>query len=236
MNNWKKIWEKRELRAEVLDKADKNELFAELKRCNGFDVVGGIPLDSLIKQYNTTKDKLLQYGPSSRSIYEVGCGSGANLFMFAQDGWRVGGLDYSNALISIAEKVLDTDDLLCAEAAYTPEEPKYDCLLSNSVFSYFESYDYALAVLERMYNKANSAIALIDIHDIEKKDAYHAFRKAEIEDYEERYRDLPKLFYSRKLFEDFAAGHDMQLEFYSCDMEGYWNDDFTFHLIMSKNK
>ena len=234
MNNWKKIWEKREIKYDMIGVADKNELFAELKRCNGFDVIGGVPLESLLKQYNATKEKMLQFNPSSKSVYEVGCGSGANIFMFAQDGWRVGGIDYSNSLISIAKRVLDTDDLICAEAADTPVNPKYDCILSNGVFAYFENYDYALTTLEKMYEKANNSIVLIDIHDVEKEEAYHAYRKAEIKDYEERYRGLPKLFYSKKFFEDFATSKNMQIEFYECDMEGYWNDGFTFHLIMNK--
>lgn len=234
-NDWKRIWEKREINESLLSTTDRNALFAELKRCNGFDVVGGgIPLESLLEQYRVTKEKLTQYAPQAKSVYEVGCGSGANLFLFEQDGWKTGGLDYSEALTGIAKKVLRSEDLLCAGAADLPDAPEYDCLFANSVFSYFESTDYAEEVLEKMYRKARYAIALIDIHDAEQKDAFIAYRKAEIEDYEERYRNLPKFFYSRDFFVQFAEKHGMKIEFYQSDMEGYWNNPFVFHLVMYK--
>ncbi len=76
---------------------------------------------------------------------------------------------------------------------------KYDAVLSNSVFSYFDSYEYAEKVLEAMYNKANHAIGIIDIHNIKKKEEFIQFRKGLYQDYEERYQDLPK-FFMRNLF------------------------------------
>ena len=42
MSNWKNIWEKREDRLEHIDVNDKKSLFLELKRIDGFDVVGGV--------------------------------------------------------------------------------------------------------------------------------------------------------------------------------------------------
>lgn len=234
-NRWREIWEKRKLDPSILESSDTAKLFIELKRANGFDVVnGGIPYDSLMEQYSVTKKKLLEHSPRANSLYEVGCGSGANLLLFERDGWRVGGVDYSASLIDIAKTVLETEDLLYAPASDMPDTPKYDCLLSNSVFSYFDDDAYAEKVLKKMCKKAEHAIALFDIHELSKKEAFISYRKAEIEDYEERYSDLPKHFYEKSFFERFANENGLSIEFIDYDMEGYWNNPFVFHLVMWK--
>ena len=232
---WRQVWEQRELDDAVLQSADTAELFIALKHANGFDVVnGGIPYASMMAQYAVTKQTLLEHAPAAKSLYEVGCGSGANLLLFERDGWKVGGVDYSASLIDMANKVLETDDLLYAPASEMPDSPVYDCLLSNSVFSYFADEAYAETVLNKMLRKAKYAIALFDIHDIAQKEAFTAYRRAEIADYEERYRDLPKLFYDKAFFERFARKNGLSIEFIDFNMEGYWNNPFIFHLIMYK--
>lgn len=149
-------------------------------------------------------------------------------------GW--GGVDYSSTEVRIAELVLKSPrELICDEAANMSTEIKYDAVLSNSVFSYFDSYDYAQKVLEIMYQKANYSIGIIDIHDVEKKSEFTAFRKRIIKDYEERYRDLPKLFYMKSFFLKFAADHNMSIRFSNSGMRGYWNHDFVFNCFMLKD-
>lgn len=89
-NKWHEIWEKRQGNLEQIDYNDYQAVFSELKRINGFDINdGGIPLQSLLRQYEDTKRKLkLEKGVS---LFEVGCGCGANLYMFQRDGIVVGG-------------------------------------------------------------------------------------------------------------------------------------------------
>ena len=54
------------------------EVFLELKRLNGYDVMGdGISLDAFLEQDAQTRE-LLRLTPAS-SVFEVGCGTGANL-------------------------------------------------------------------------------------------------------------------------------------------------------------
>ena len=232
---WRKIWENRKIDESLFKETDVNTLFAGLKKCNGFDVVGGIPLESLLEQYSITKKTLLSFAPDAGSIFEVGCGSGANLLLFERDGWTVGGLDYSKTLIETAASVLHTDDLTYSPASGLSVEPCYDCLLSNSVFSYFPDHEYAEIVLDKMCRKANYAVILFDIHDVGKKDDFIAYRRSIIEDYEERYRDLGKLFYDRSFFEKAASRNNMSIEFIEYSMNGYWNNEFVFNLIMYKN-
>lgn len=168
------------------------------------------------------------------SVYEVGCGAGANLFLFESDGIRTGGIDYSEGLIGIARRVLKTEDLICGEASMVTAMPRYECCFSNSVFSYFPSEEYALDVLEKMYQKAEYSIGILDVHDIEKKEAFIKYREEIVPDYHERYKNLPKLFYSKELFERFAKDHNMNIVFKESTMEGYWNNQFVFHCYLYK--
>ncbi|MCR5304983.1 MAG: aminotransferase class I/II-fold pyridoxal phosphate-dependent enzyme [Oscillospiraceae bacterium] len=238
-NNWKRIWEKRQLddSSFAACAGDAEALFVELKRCNGFDVQGGkLSKEAMLGQYEMIREKLGAGAPRPMtSVYEVGCGSGANLLLFARDGYRTGGVDYSAALIDIAKKVLDTDDLLCDEAKNLPETPVYDCLLSNSVFAYFQDLEYAEQVLEKMLRKTVYSIGLIDIYDEQKQEAFLAYRRATVEDYEKRYEGLPKLFYSRKFFTDFAEKHGLRVEFLPSTVEGYWNNDFIFNVFLYRD-
>lgn len=173
----------------------------ELKRSNGFDVMKDqISYTSFLTQYQEMKQRLslhLPDGTALQSVYEVGCGSGANLFLFEQDEITCGGIDYSDALLRCAKQVLRTADIRCAEATELAEVPAYDALISVSVFGYFPNEPYAEAVLEKMYQKASHAIGLLELADAESKEAYTAYRKQIIPDYEERYKDLPRLFLSQ---------------------------------------
>lgn len=235
-NNWKTIWEKRTLNEDAFNSDDINELFVALKRADGFDVGGGeLSEKELIRQYEDIKRRLAEGAKQPiKSVYEFGCGSGANLLLFERDGFTTGGVDYSSALIDIAKKVLKSKDILCDEAKNAPVEPKYDCILSNSVISYFPNEEYTKSVLEKMFEKTNYSIGLIDVHNIEKKDDFIAFRRKMIENYDEKYENLNKLFYSKQLFIDFAEQHGLRIEFSDSVVENYWNNQFVFNCFMYK--
>lgn len=235
-NNWKSIWEKRKLNEEVLNSDDIIELFTELKRADGFDVGGGeIATNALVNQYDDIKARLAKNSPNPlKSVYEFGCGSGANLLLFERDGFTCGGIDYSKALIDIAEKVLKSNDITCGEAINAEVTPKYDCILANSVISYFPDTDYTQAVLDKMLQKTNYSIGLIDVHNIEKKEDFLAYRRANVENYDEKYQDLNKLFYSKKLFLDFAEKNGLKIEISDSTVENYWNNEFVFNVFMYK--
>lgn len=234
MNDWKNLWRQRSADAQILHCQDKREVFLELKRSNGFDVMeGGLSYESLMEQYQCVKKELSAARPIE-SVYEVGCGSGANLYLFENDGIQCGGLDYSEQLIEGAKQVLQTEDICCDEAVHVQIVPKYDAVLSNSVFSYFVDEAYALEVLEKIYEKANYSIGIIDIHDIGKKEDFIAYRKKNVKDYEKRYQNLPKLFYSKQFFLKFAESHDMDIKFARSNTKDYWNNDFVFHCYMYK--
>ncbi|MBO6245012.1 MAG: hypothetical protein J6N55_01875 [Anaerovibrio sp.] len=155
--------------------------------------------------------------------------------MFLHDGIQIGGLDYSNKLISIMKQVISETDLMecyCDEAINLPIDILYDSVLSNSVFSYFPDEAYAEKVLEKMLNKARHSIGILDIHDIEKKEAFMEYRINNTPDYKKRYKDLPKLFYRKEFFQEFANKHYLKIVFEKSTVEGYWNNDFIFNCFM----
>ncbi len=234
MNSWKGIWDNKAARDSIILNGDREVVLLELKRCNGFDIVDGMSYDAFYRQYEEIRDNLQKYG-KIESVYEVGCGSGANLYLFENEGYVCGGLDYSHSQIGIARTVLNTEEILCAEAVDMTTEKMYDAVFSNSVFSYFENEEYAERVLEKMYKKAGSAIGLIDIHDIEKKEDFVTYRRKVVADYDRQYADLTKLFYTKQFFEGFAQRHNMSIIFLESNVEGYWNNPFVFSCYMYKH-
>ncbi len=237
-NNWKHIWSNRTADESILQSNDPEKVFMELKRSNGFDIVKDkISYASFLEQYHAMKQQLslhLPEGQTLQSVYEVGCGSGANLFLFQQDGLTCGGIDYSTNLLGCAKLVLRTTDIRCAEASQLTETPQYDALISVSVFGYFTDEHYAEAVLEKMYQKATHSIGILELADIEKKDAYTSYRKQLIPDYEERYKGLPRLFFRKAFFTEFAHKHNMDIKIVPMDMKDYWNSQFYFDCYLYK--
>ena len=230
-NKWKAVWNRRHANKAALA-GSWQDIFLELKRMNGFDVMdGGIPLNSLLMQAQRIKELL--HLTAGMSVFDVGCGAGANLYLLQRDGIAVGGTDYSAALVEAARGVLpEARELTCGEADAFDTTLTYDAALSNSVFSYFPDEAFAERVLTRMLKKTAGAIGLIDIHDADKEEEFLAYRRAAIPDYDERYKGLGKLFYRRSFFEDFARAHDLRIEFPAIEMEGYWNTPFVFHVFL----
>lgn len=238
---WKEIWQSRSLSELDNINTDFNEMYTLLKKANGFDVVdGGLSIESLLTQYEKIKWNLSEYFNEEYlySVYEVGCGSGANLMLFAKEGHKCGGLDYSNNLIEIAQKVLASyqDDiaLTSEEAINLNTDNKFDVILSNSVFSYFSSLEYSNEVLNKMYEKSNGVIVLIDIHDLEKKEDFLSYRRSIIPNYDEKYKNLEKLFYNKTFFEEFALKNNMSIYFEESTVDGYWNNEFVYNCYMYK--
>ena len=231
MNNWKTIWNRRKPVTDGLS-GDWAQVFLELKRLNGYDVMGeGIPLDAFLN-FNAGLVELLDLAPG-KSVYEVGCGAGANMYLMQHEGMIVGGSDYAEGLVETAQRiVLEARELAAMEAADIPTEEKYDAVYSCGVFSYFPDHAYATRVLERMVAKSTHVIGVTDVHDRAKRQDYLAFRRASIPDYDARYEGLSRLFFRRSFFEEFAAQHDLRVTFPALELAGYWNTPFSFNVFM----
>ena len=230
-NKWKEIWNRRKPVTDGLA-GDWEHVYLELKRLNGYDVMeGGVPLKALLN-FHAGLVELLDLTPG-KSVYEVGCGAGANMYLMQREGMIVGGSDYAEGLIETAHAVVpNAREMGAMEAADIPTEEKYDAVYSCGVFSYFPDHDYATRVLERMLAKSRHAIGITELHDRTKRQDYLAFRRANIPNYDERYEGLGRLFFRREFFEDFAREHDLRIVFPALQMADYWNTPFIFTCFM----
>lgn len=240
-SKWKQVWNRKNGSAEKFDTLEFKDKILYLKQLDGFDSIHdkSLGFEAIMEQHMATQARL-SFVPGKaeirtpQSVYEVGCGSGADLYMFEQDGIRTGGIDYSNGLVDMAKKILNSDDILCDEAINIPEQGVYDCILSNSVFSYFPDFEYAENVLKKMLQKCQHSIAILDIHDEEKKEAFIEYRSKEVENYKELYSGLDKLFYPKSFFLQFAEKHNLDILFSMSDLKEYWNNNFIFNCFLYK--
>ena len=81
-----------------------------------------------------------------------------------------------------------------------------------------------------MFLEAKKRIGLIDL-----KKHLNSIEKT-VEDYEVRYKNLHKFFYSREFFYDWDEKNNLEIEFHNSQVEGYWNNEFVFDIYMYKNK
>lgn len=233
VNNWQKIWGNRELR-DTLEGKSEFEAFCLLKEADGFDVAVG----DREKYYRGFYEEFLKFydtiGNSVSSVYEVGCGSGVNLFLFKNriGNVRLGGIDYSEKLLRTAAKIGNENDFTLGEAKNMPIEPKYDLVMSEGVFEYFSSTEYAGIVLRKMISKSNKAVAVLGIYDKDKEQELMDHKRSIIPDYDKKYEGLPKQFYSKAWFEAIAEEFGKTASFSKPNNPEYWNSEYQYDVII----
>lgn len=237
-NEWKRIWDKKEFTSD--GHKDLEDLFMQMKIADGYDALGELKItyadfkaqfDDMFRHLTDNGNgKTIQPG----SAFEVGCGCGPNLLLMQDRGLTVGGMDYSEGLIQSARKYIRTDDLTVGEAKDLLTEPRYDLVFSKGCFCYFESEDYVEQVMKLMLEKANFSIGILDLFDEEKEEEFLAYRRKHIENYDEKYKGLGKLFISRDFFARFAKRENLDITFTQTNLAGYWNNEFIFNVFMHK--
>ena len=234
MNRWKEVWNKREGVIETGN--DIFDTYVQLKKADGFDVqLQEGYYEGLYGQWEDMKkwmEELL--GRTPESVYEVGCGSGTNLFLFQKQCGveKVGGIDYSDALIKMAETVLISDDLICDEAVNMETKPSYEIVFSDSAFQYFADQNYGIEVLKKMMQKAEKAVVITEIHDLAKKEEHLEYRRSKVKDYDKVYEGLDKTYYDRELLIKNALENGWKYEIKTPGNTAYWNNRFVFDLYL----
>jgi len=237
MNEWHKIWGRE--RDTVNTGEDLFTVFCKLKAANGFDVMTDDGYyEAFFKDFQAMQQKIREKVGGYESVYEVGCGSGVNLFLFNRldNITKLGGCDYSPSMIKLASEVVDSDDLKNIDAEDIDTEEKYDIVISDSVFQYFTSPEKGYKVLDLMRRKANKMVVIIEVHDEALKQEHLEYRRSMIEDYDERYKGLDKTFYSKEKILDYVAslGGGYDCEIVKPDNTEYWNNRFVFDLYIWK--
>lgn len=237
-NEWKKVWDKKEFTS--AGHKNLEDLFMQMKIADGYDALGELKITyaDFKAQFEDMFGHLTDNGRGktiqAKSAFEVGCGCGPNLLLMQERGLLVGGMDYSEGLVQSAKKYIQTDDLTVGEAKNLAIEPKYDLVFSKGCFCYFESEDYAEQVMKLMVEKTNFSIGILDLFDVEKEAEFLAYRREHIENYDEKYKGLGKLFVSREFFVRFAERENLNITFTQTNLSGYWNNEFIFNVFMYK--
>lgn len=237
MNRWKDIWNHRENDIELTE--DVFQMFCRLKRADGFDTQDEEGYyEGFFREWNQMHDRIINgcHG-EIHSLYEVGCGSGVNLFLFSKKHPHIdlGGIDYSKPLIDIAKKVVNLEDLKVGEALQIACDRKYDVVISDSVFQYFQTPEYGYQVLEKMYEKAKKMLVITELHDVLMYEEHINYRKSMVENYEERYKGLEKTFYDKKVLIEFAEKKKCKYEIIKPNNEKYWNNKYVFDFYLYIN-
>ena len=169
MNSWKKVWSLRSLGEYDQITLDK------LISLDGFDTgYGTITTAQWLKYTDYIYGK---FQNDVDSIYEVGCGAGAFLYPFFKRGITVAGCDYSESLVNIARLHLPANNFAFCDANNINTDLKFNLVVSNSVFFYFPSYEYAEEVLKRMIHKSSKYIYVLEVSDMDYRDESIRLRK-----------------------------------------------------------
>ncbi|AOX00673.1 methyltransferase type 12 [Moorena producens PAL-8-15-08-1] len=230
-NNWHDIWNRRQA-----DEAEQPTLLSLLV-ANGYDP----PWSSGVQEsgwmaYGKHIAARLNITPKD-SLLEVGCGAGAFLYPFYQQGNPVAGIDYSANLVKIARVAMPQATIRVGEAIDLPRDRQFDVVLSGGVFHYFPTYDYAAEVLRGMVQIAQKSIGILDVPDLSKQEAAISARKAAIGDaeYEQRYRGLDHLYYSKDWFQQVLATESVQVTTEDQCLQGYDNSKYRFNVLIDKH-
>lgn len=233
MHKWKQIWANKTLpdRQEPSDVS----VLSTLMALDGFDSGFNALTETHWHNYtNYIKHKLEI--KENDTIFEVGCGAGAFLYPFYLSGNKIGGIDYSDALIKAARKYMPEGDFRVSEAIRLDTSNQYDFVVSNGVFLYFESIDYAENVLKKMIQKAKKGIAVLETSDVASKEKAIAMRKKKLgeEEYKRRYEGLDHLYYHRDWFVDMAKKYDCTVTIENQCIENYPNNAYRFNVFLNK--
>lgn len=237
-NKWKSIWNNKSIVSKADNAEDEFKRFCELKKANGFDVAVENEeayfqafYKGWIDFYNTAVRLI---GADIHSVFEVGCGSGVNLYMFKNripDG-VFGGCDYSETMIKSAGIATGCDNFSCCGADQIAEDEKYDIVMAESVFQYFESQDYAERVLRKMIQKSGKMTYLGEIHNKVYEQELMEYRRKTIKDYDERYKGLSKLFLSKEWITEIAGEYGKKVVFTEINNPEYLNGKYEYNCFI----
>lgn len=201
---------------------------------DGFDGnAGRIELDrwriyvtSIVKKLNIKKDD---------SIFEIGCGAGAFLYTLHILGYKVGGIDYSMALVNAGKQIWEAQ-ISYSEAINCDINPIYDVVISNSVFHYFPNLDYAEEVIQKMIKKSKKTIAILELPN---KDLYEISEKTRanavgVEEYRTKYAGFQHLYFEKDWLEQIGKKYHLKTTIFDQQIHGYKNSPFRFNCIFEK--
>lgn len=229
-NKWQEVWSKRQFVQEQSE-----TILESLIKMDGFDTPLGKMTELDWRDYVNNCIKNLDL-TVDETVFEIGCGCGAFVYVLCEKGFRVGGIDFSPPLIEIAKKSMPNSSAsfqVCD--AIDLEEIKSDCIIANHVFHYFPSYEYVSAVLETV-TKSESKVLITALPDIIFKKESEAFRMGALTDqeYKEKYDGLDILYFSKSwiLYEVHRLSPKRKVFFLPHSMPKFPQNKFRFDCLI----
>ena len=232
---WKVVWGNRNLRG-IEGSKENGAVLQRLIEADGFDNGNGTIGVEAWNQYIGLVGEKISLRETD-SIFEVGCGSGAFLYPFYLAGHRVGGIDYSDPLITTARRIMVNMDFRNCDAIHLDYRENYDYVTANSVFFYFPDYEYALEVLKKMLKKSNKGVLVLDIPDLRQKEECERARRQALlpGEYEKTYGGLSHLYFDKHWFYNFGKRNNCKVEIFGQNIANYGNVRFRFNCVISKS-
>jgi hypothetical protein len=234
MTGWSEIWKNRSCNPADPDRPITLE---DLLRVNGYDTGTGRITPPDFEEYARRVAEICGIRPGD-SLFEVGMGGGAFLLPWYRAGHPVGGLDYSSALVYLAQQAMPDarDAFFVGEASRMSTRKKYDIILSNGVFLYFPDLEYARTVVAKMIRKSKKTIAILDIPDKAHQEMCEKFRRESLPpgEYVQRYRGLEHMYFSRPWFHELAEASGLDISISDQHIPHYGNSRFRFNVVLQK--
>jgi ubiquinone/menaquinone biosynthesis C-methylase UbiE len=231
VNNWHRVWSQRKPAPEQAVNA-----LQQLIALDGFDSPLGAMSENDWKTYVDVFAKRCGLSAGD-SIFEVGCGSGAFLFPFHQQGHAVGGIDYSEELILVAQSYMPErrGEFSVLEAKEFSELP-VDVVVANHVIHYFSSLTDAETVVSKMLRKAVKSVCVSGVPDVALRVESERERRGILmpDEYEAKYAGLEILYYDRKFFIELAKAYSFNVRFFDHGMPGFAQNRFRFDCLMTR--
>lgn len=228
---WRKIWGSRKIENQVT-----GSLLERLIALDGFDSPLGLMSEADWRLYGQS---FYDRGDIKLkdSLFEIGCGAGAFLYLFHDSGHNIGGLDFSPPLIAAAKEAMPTaaNQFILSEAINCSPYPKADVVLANHVIHYFESLEYVKDVIKKMIEKSLKAVAFYGVPNFEKRTASESARRGilSVEEYNNKYKGIEILYFDKSWFQEIAINYGLSIQFYDHMMPGFVQNEFRFDCVMT---
>ncbi len=166
----------------------------------------------------------------------MGCGAGAFLYPFYQQGNKIAGIDYSEPLVKLAREIMPEANITVNEAINFPKDHQFDVVMSTGVFLYFPNHEYAAKVVKNMVEMADKSIGIFDVPDLAKKEQALAKRKSLLteNEYQEKYQGLDHLYYAKDWFQEILAEAAVKITIEEQNIPNYGNNDYRFNVLIHK--
>jgi ubiquinone/menaquinone biosynthesis C-methylase UbiE len=203
---WKNIFEKMAI---VPPNINENTSLETLLNIAGHlnSKTGKFGIDLWNKTIEEIKKNINYDSKNKYKILEIGCGCGALLKSF--EGNILYGIDSSENMINIINKVFPKGTFKNIEAININFKTNFDIIISHSCFQYFPNIDYLKNVLNIIIKTTNENgyIVLSELMDYDKKQPNIDHRISIIgkERYKELYSNLNHLYIEKKFIIDYLS-------------------------------